>query len=63
MINVALVLVGSVLAAAPCESLKSLALPGTVITAAEGQALVRPGRPRLRDPEQRRVRQGRAPPQ
>src|SRR6266852_5589952 len=35
MINVALVLVGSVLAAAPCESLKSLALPGTVITAAE----------------------------
>src|SRR5712692_5482216 len=35
MINFAFVLVGSVLAAAPCESLKSLALPGTVITAAE----------------------------
>ena len=35
MMNVALVLVGSVLAAAPCESLKSLALPGTLITAAE----------------------------
>ena len=35
MINDALLLAGSVLAAAPCESLKSLALPGTIITAAE----------------------------
>jgi len=35
MITFALALAGSVLAAAPCESLKSLALPGTIITAAE----------------------------
>src|SRR5437879_3913439 len=35
MINIAFVIAGSVLAAAPCESLKSLALPGTLITAAE----------------------------
>ena len=35
MITFALVLAGSVLAAAPCESLKALALPGTTITAAE----------------------------
>src|SRR5437870_4397183 len=35
MINIAFVIAGSVLAAAPCESLKSLALPGTIITAAE----------------------------
>jgi feruloyl esterase len=35
MINFALVLAGSVLAAAPCESLKSLALPSTILTVAE----------------------------
>ena len=33
--SVALVLASSVYAAAPCENLKSLSLPGTTITAAE----------------------------
>ena len=50
MINVALVLVGSVLAAAPCASLKSLAIPGTFITVAElvpagPYTIYRPDRP------------------